>query len=223
MRIVSHWQDLINGGLYRALAIAFVSGDAHRSVSRALLAKNALGADHLGQKSIPDHVKSTRASIIRALNRLRNTWTDHLREVPALTVVSHTELTQATSAADGSARQTSDRSARQTAESFAHPLRKPTLQSAASTSASSLLPAGPEGQVQVRERKATFDFMSLAGEQGSRDVQCLARNEGGKSLAAESGRKAPSTGRSLAQLETPPDEPPDDPHDPSWAMFADWV
>ena len=37
-------QDLIESGLYRALALAFVSGDAHRRVSRALLAK-AVGAE----------------------------------------------------------------------------------------------------------------------------------------------------------------------------------
>ena len=37
-------QDLVESGLYRALAIAFVSGDAHRRVSRALLAK-AMGAE----------------------------------------------------------------------------------------------------------------------------------------------------------------------------------
>jgi len=37
-------KDLIDGGLYRAIAIAFMPGEAHRSVSRALLAKNHLGA-----------------------------------------------------------------------------------------------------------------------------------------------------------------------------------
>jgi len=36
-------QDLIDSGLYKALAVAFMSGEAHRSVSRKLLAK-ALGA-----------------------------------------------------------------------------------------------------------------------------------------------------------------------------------
>ena len=36
-------QDLIDAGLYKALAIAFVFGDAHRKVSHALLAK-VLGA-----------------------------------------------------------------------------------------------------------------------------------------------------------------------------------
>ena len=36
-------QDLIDGGLYKAIAIAFMSGEAHRKVSRALLAKD-LGA-----------------------------------------------------------------------------------------------------------------------------------------------------------------------------------
>ena len=37
-------KDLIDGGLYRSIAIAFMPGEAHRSVSRALLAKNHLGA-----------------------------------------------------------------------------------------------------------------------------------------------------------------------------------
>jgi hypothetical protein len=50
--------DLIEAGLYRALAVAFVSGETHRQVSRALLAK-ALGAtDTKASRSLQTKAKA---------------------------------------------------------------------------------------------------------------------------------------------------------------------
>uniref|UniRef100_A0A7S3FG59 Uncharacterized protein n=1 Tax=Haptolina ericina TaxID=156174 RepID=A0A7S3FG59_9EUKA len=49
-------KDLVEAGLYNALAIAFVSGETHRKVSRALLAK-ALGAtDSKTKRGVQDAV-----------------------------------------------------------------------------------------------------------------------------------------------------------------------
>lgn len=48
-------QDLIDGGLYRQIAIAFMKGEGHRKVGRALLAKN-LGAEARQNKSTWDRV-----------------------------------------------------------------------------------------------------------------------------------------------------------------------
>ena len=55
-------QDLIDAGLYKALAVAFVSGDTHRKVSYALFSK-VLGAVKVGDRGTKSLVQSMTRSL----------------------------------------------------------------------------------------------------------------------------------------------------------------
>ena len=55
-------KDLIDGGLYNALAVAFMSGDAYRAVSEKLFAKN-LGAEDAKREGAATHLGKLKKSL----------------------------------------------------------------------------------------------------------------------------------------------------------------
>ena len=56
--------DLITGGLYKALAIAFMAGKKHRKVSYLLMAKSNLGAVEVNGRSMTDLAKVARKAAL---------------------------------------------------------------------------------------------------------------------------------------------------------------
>jgi len=61
-------QELIDDGLYRALAIAFVSGEAHRQVSHALFAKE-LGGEVREHRGVVSRQFTSRLPILKSTSR----------------------------------------------------------------------------------------------------------------------------------------------------------